>query len=190
MSTERHYSSNSVPSTYWTKLQERRVEAIPDDAAVPVYIRAVGSDITVVAGETDPVVLRVEDNRLDTGLLGTFLGGSGVAMNIQETTVGCTFGPIIVWAPNVNLTDKSHTYFVKPERRQHLPTGTYVSNVFELESLRDTWMSIDVRLPAGTSYTADLIGPTDVVLVANVRDAQPVPEGILDGGFKFRITNF
>ncbi len=188
VSTERHYSSNSVPSTYWTKLQERRVEAIPDDAAVPVYIRAVGSDITVVAGETDPVVLRVEDNRLDTGLLGTFLGGSGVAMNIQETTVGCTFGPIIVWAPNVNLTDKSHTYFVKPERRQHLPTGTYVSNVFELESLRDTWMSIDVRLPAGTSYTADLIGPTDVVLVANVRDAQPVPEGILDGGFKFRIT--
>ena len=187
VSTDRHLSSITVPGNSWQKLAEKTVEALPVGTSVPILIQAVGSDITVYADQMDVPILRVRDTMINTGLLGTFLGGIGVIFSGEDTTISCTFGPSFIWAPVVNFSSASHTIFPGPERRQLLPSGTFVSKPQEMDGARDTVLSIDVRLPVGTSYTATLLAPDDGVLIASIRDAQSIPEGLLDNGFKLRV---
>jgi hypothetical protein len=187
VSTDRHLSTVAVPGNSWHMLVEKAIEPLPVGASVPILIQAVGNDITVYVDKMDVPILNVRDNMIDNGLLGTFLGGIGVLFSGEDTTISCTFGPTFIWAPIVNFSSESHTILPGPERRQLLPSGTYVSNSMEMDGARDTIFSIDVRLPPGTSYTATLLAPDDRVLIASIRDAQSIPEGLLDNGFKLRV---
>ena len=187
VTTDRHLSGAAIPGNYWNMLIEKEVEALPVGASVPILIKVVGNDITVFVEKMDVPILTVRDNMIDTGLLGTFLGGTGVLFSGQDTTMSYVYGPMFIWAPGVNFSSKSASILPGPERRQLLPSGTYVSNSMEMDGARDTVFSIDVHLPVGTSYTATLLAPDDRVLIANIRDAQDIPGGLLDNGFKLRV---
>jgi len=187
VSTDRHLSSGAVPGNSWHMLVEKAVEALPEGASVPILIRVVGNDIMAYVENMDVPLLRVQDNMIDTGLLGTFLGGSGVLLTGTVTTISCFYGPMFIWAPVVNFSSRSNTILPGPERRQLHPSGTFVSDPMEMDGARDTMFSIDVRLPAGTSYKATLLGLDDRVLMANIRDAKSIPGGLLDDGFKLRV---
>ncbi|MCK4970456.1 MAG: hypothetical protein KAS77_08015, partial [Thermoplasmata archaeon] len=107
VSTDRHLSSVAVPGNSWHMLVEKAVEAFPEGGSIPILIRVMGNDISVYVDQMDAPLLTVQDNMIDTGLLGTFLGGSGVLLSGQATTISCFYGPLFIWAPVVNFSSQS-----------------------------------------------------------------------------------
>jgi predicted GH43/DUF377 family glycosyl hydrolase len=186
VANERHLVNFGTPNNDWTLLEEKYV-SIALSRSVDVLIKAVGNNLEVYADDMTKPILEVKDGNLDTGLLGTFVGAGGVLFSGNVTTASCVIGPMFIWSHNINLTQEGPSYFPSEERNQYFRQGTYLSETLELDGARDTLFTIDVDLPWGTAYTADILASDGTTLVSDIRDAQGIPESLLDGGFKLEV---
>ncbi|NIP34613.1 MAG: hypothetical protein GWN18_06675, partial [Thermoplasmata archaeon] len=187
VSVDRHLESMNTTAN-WRTLDELAVEPIGSDI-VPIRIRCRGTDIDVWVGWGNSPALRARDNIISTGEIGTFVGGRGVLFSGWDTTVSCSIGPILILPPNVNLTDKSHSFFPHEERKQFVTSGSWVSDPYHLPGARDAILTLDVELPFETKYSANLLDAEDgAILFADLRDGDQVPEKVLEGPFKLQVV--
>jgi predicted GH43/DUF377 family glycosyl hydrolase len=186
ISNDRHFSSFNTTGS-WVVLDELGVSPIGNEF-IPIRIRCLGENIDIWVGGGNTPALRARNSDLDTGEVGTFIGGRGVLLTSTSTTVSYSIGPVLILPPNVNMTDRSHSFFPHEERQQHFLSGSWISDTYQLEGARDAIINIDVSGPFETSYTAYLLnGAGDKTIVSDIRDGDQVPEGALDDGFKLMV---
>ncbi|MCK5251930.1 MAG: hypothetical protein KAQ96_03235, partial [Thermoplasmata archaeon] len=168
-------------------MDELAISPIGNDT-VPIRIRCKGPDIDIWVGGGTTSALRARDQGLSTGEIGTFIGGRGVLFSGWGTTVSCSLGPLLILPVNVNMTTKSHSFFPYEERQQHVTSGSWVSDVYQLDGARDAIFSMDISVPFGTKYTAQLLNAAgDHVIHSDVRDGAQVPEEMMAGSFKLKV---
>jgi predicted GH43/DUF377 family glycosyl hydrolase len=186
VSDDRHLASINTTSS-WVVLDELGVSPIGDEF-VQIRIRCSGENIDIWVGGGDTPALRARSSDIDIGQFGTFIGGRGVLFNGTASIVSCAVGPLLILPPNVNMTDKSHSFFPHEERQQHFLSGSWISDRYTLEGARDALFNMDISVPFDTTYTASLMNAAgDQTLIDDIHDGDQVPEGALDHGFKLRV---
>ena len=186
VATTRHLELPSTPADSWQLLVERTANLTGSDAHL-VSIRAQGKLLQVFMDDLERPILEATDGILASGTVGTFQGAQGVSLMPNPTTVTGAYGHIVVTSTAVNLTSKYPMIVPGPQRTQHAAAGDYVSQTLELPGARDVVLDADIAVPEGTHYSVRLLAPDGTVRLDGLQDGSPVPEGLLDGGFRLGI---